>query len=85
MMPKAEEKIMQRENRLFCNCCGKEICIEIGSRMEEYYHLRKSWGYFSRKDGVTQAADICEACMDAWLGSFQIPPERIERTELFEC
>ena len=42
-------------------------------------------GIFFRKDGVTQAADICEACMDAWLGSFQIPPERIERTELFEC
>ena len=76
---------MQQGNRLFCNCCGREICIEIGKNMEEYFHLRKSWGYFSRKDGITQTADICESCMDQWMQRFQIPPERVERTELFEC
>lgn len=76
---------MQQHNRLFCNCCGKEIPIELGNDMKEYFHLRKNWGYFSRKDGITQIADICEDCMDQWMQSFQIPPEVSERTELFEC
>lgn len=76
---------MQREGRLFCNSCGREICIEIGKDMEEYFHIRKNWGYFSRKDGITQIADVCESCMEKWMSQFAIPPETTERTELFEC
>lgn len=76
---------MQQNGKLFCNACGKEICIEIGDAMEEYFHIRKNWGYFSQKDGVTQVADICEECYDRWTQTFAIPPERSERTEIFEC
>lgn len=76
---------MQKDHHLFCNCCGKEIKIEIGKNMEEYFHYRKSWGYFSQNDGLTQQADICEECVMQWIRGFQIPPDTSERTEIFEC
>ncbi|MCC8082357.1 MAG: hypothetical protein LIO80_10205 [Lachnospiraceae bacterium] len=76
---------MKKEGHVYCNCCGKELQTETGSQMEDYFHMQKTWGYFSRKDGVTQTADICEDCLDRWILRFQIAPEDAEKTELFEC
>ncbi|MCC8029445.1 MAG: hypothetical protein LIO75_06600 [Lachnospiraceae bacterium] len=76
---------MIKENRVYCNSCGREIRTGIGSRMEDYFHMEKTWGYFSRKDGMLQKADICEDCMDRWMREFKISPEYPERTEIFEC
>ncbi len=53
--------------------------------MEDYFHFEKTWGYFSQKDGMTQEADICEACVDRWVRSFRSAPDVRERTEIFEC
>lgn len=49
---------------------------------EEFLHVEKEWGYFSGKDGEIQEFDICEACYDQWVKSFQIPVRTIEITEL---
>ena len=68
-----------------CNCCGKKMLVEQGIVKEGICSVDVDWGYFSGKDGITQVADICEACMDRWMQSFRIPPESVERTELFEC
>ncbi len=76
---------MRQNGKVFCNCCGKEIKMEHGHAVEDFFHLEKTWGYFSGKDGICQSADICEACMEQWMKKFIIQPETVERTEIFEC
>ena len=76
---------MQKEEKLFCNCCGRELKMEQGRLLEDFFHMEKTWGYFSGKDGVVQRADICEACVEQWMQGFKIRPETAERTEIFEC
>ena len=41
-----------------------------------------NWGYFSRYDGERHACDLCEACYERLIGSFRIPVETEEETEL---
>ena len=76
---------MKRDGKVFCNCCGRELKKEQDRWIEDFFHLEKTWGYFSEKDGTVQRADICETCMDKWMREFQIQPETAERTEIFEC
>ena len=59
-----------KDRKIICNC------------WEEFLHVEKEWGYFSGKDGEIQEFDICEACYDQWVKSFQIPVRTIEITEL---
>ncbi len=76
---------MRQDGRLFCNCCGRELKMEHGHAVEDFFHLEKTWGYFSNQDGISQNADICEFCMEQWMKEFKIQPETVERTEIFEC
>lgn len=76
---------MRQDGKLFCNCCGREIKMEHDYAVEDFFHLEKTWGYFSSKDGTSQNADICESCMEKWMKGFRIRPETAERTEIFEC
>lgn len=48
-----------------CDCCGREI-----GKQEDFLHLEKTWGYFSRKDGEYHQWDICEDCYDKWVKGF---------------
>lgn len=76
---------MKQDGKLYCNCCGREIHMKGGRITEDFFHLEKTWGYFSDRDGICQIADICEHCMEQWMKGFQIQPETVERTEIFEC
>lgn len=76
---------MKKGGKLFCNCCGRELKMEREQLVEDFFHLQKSWGYFSERDGTVQIADICENCMQQWIQGFQIQPDTAERTEIFEC
>ena len=76
---------MRKAGELFCNCCGKKISESCDDRREDFFHFEKSWGYFSKKDGINAIADICESCLEQWMSQFQIPPQTVERTEIFEC
>ena len=76
---------MKSKEKIFCNCCGRALKMVEGRLLEDYFHMEKTWGYFSDKDGIAQSADICEACMEQWMRGFQIRPETVERTEIFEC
>ena len=67
---------------IVCNCCKKVIQEGNGLPHAEYLHVEKEWGYFSGKDGERQEFDICEACYDKLVKSFQIPVKTIEITEL---
>ncbi|MCD8232056.1 MAG: hypothetical protein LUD14_09675 [Clostridiales bacterium] len=76
---------MNKGGDIYCNCCGKKIHTREDARMEDYFHLEKTWGYFSKRDGLTQEADICEDCLEQWMQTFRSAPDVRERTEIFEC
>ena len=49
---------MRKENKIYCNSCGKRIVDTIGRDMEEYIHIEKIWGYPSEKT-ENATASIC--------------------------
>ena len=61
---------MRKENKIYCNSCGKRIVDTIGREMEEYIHIEKIWGY------------LCEPCYDKMTAAFVLKPEIKEETEL---
>ncbi len=68
------------QQEIICNCCKKVIQGQKAP-YAEFLHVQKQWGYFSNKDGEKQEFDVCEACYDKWLESFQIPAKKTEVTE----
>lgn len=73
---------MKTKNQdIICNCCKKVIWEKDAIPQTDYLHVEKEWGYFSDKDGEKQEFDICEACYDKWILSFQIPVKVQEVTE----
>lgn len=73
---------MKKQNKVFCNCCGKEIPVQRGIEMESVCTIHTNWGYFSEKDGEKHTFEICEKCYDKWIADFAIQPEITENTEL---
>ncbi len=61
--------------KIICNKCGKEIPVVNGFAREGVFCGVCDWGYFSRKDGEKHMFDLCEACYDEMVCSFQIPVE----------
>ena len=80
-----EVKEQKELKKMVCNCCGKELIVKGGIVREGVFSAECSWGYFSEKDGTSQTADICESCFEQWMSQFRIPPQTVERTEIFEC
>ena len=68
--------------KIICNKCGKEIPVSGGHEMKGVFRVDYEWGYFSEKDGERHAFDLCETCYDRMAGSFRIPIEKEEQTEL---
>lgn len=73
---------MKSEMEICCNMCGKKIAQKQDMLMEDFASVKKSWGYFSKKDGTVQEFDLCEACWDALLRRFQIPVTETELKEM---
>lgn len=71
-----------QESIICCNKCGKIICLKEEVEKADYLKVEKNWGYFSDKDGICHKICICEECYDAWIKTFEIPPEEKENTEL---
>ncbi|MBR5127230.1 MAG: hypothetical protein IKU69_02265 [Roseburia sp.] len=67
---------------IYCNKCGRPICMEECVEKADYLKIEKNWGYFSNKDGMNQKINICEECYDEMIKGFRIPPEEEENTEL---
>lgn len=67
---------------IYCNKCGRPICMEECVEKADYLKIEKKWGYFSNKDGMNQKINICEECYDEMIKGFRIPPEEEENTEL---
>ena len=62
----------QQLEKIVCNKCGKEILIFNDVPEEDSVEVKKRWGYFSEKDNVEHAFDLCEACYDELVASFKI-------------
>lgn len=73
---------MKRENKIFCNKCGKELKQQEDMIREGYFSADVIFGYFSNKDGLRHRWDLCESCYDELTDSFQIPVEENEENEL---
>lgn len=73
---------MRKQDKIFCNCCGKEILLQNGIETEGVCTIRTKWGYFSNKDGEQHRFELCEACYDKWIAGFAFSPEITEQTEL---
>ena len=72
---------MRKENKIYCNSCGKRIVDTIGREMDEYIHIEKIWGYPSEKDGECHSFDLCEPCYDKMTAAFVLKPEIKEETK----
>ena len=81
-MQSERQEDINMENRIICNCCGREIRTDRGIGLEDYLNIKKEWGYFSKKDGRRQEFCLCEACYDEIVGRFRIPVTDTEMTEL---
>lgn len=75
---------MSREDGIiYCNRCGKRICLEAEKDKTSYLTVRKTWGYFSQnKDGMISSVELCETCCDEMVQEFAIAPQIEENTEL---
>lgn len=68
--------------KMVCNCCGKELRVEQGIAKEDYLHIRKEWGYFSKKDGKTQEFIMCEVCVERLAENFIVPADFSDTIEM---
>lgn len=71
-------KIQERKEleQIICNRCGKIICVSNGIPEGDVLSVEKRWNYFSAKDNDVHRFDLCEACYDEWIETFQIPVEQ---------
>ena len=61
---------------VICDKCGRRLTnsspsrdegVEVAAspeRANEYFHLKTTWGYSSRRNGEIHEADVCEDCYD---------------------
>ncbi|MGN0299112.1 MAG: hypothetical protein ACI4C1_08045 [Lachnospiraceae bacterium] len=69
--------------RIVCNCCGAEYNASHNFVKADFLSVRKTWGYFSSKDGLTQEFDLCEDCFEKITQSWKIPVQEWEETEIW--
>ena len=75
----------QSENKLekvICYRCGREMKVVGGILQEGVFEATVLWGYISDRDGERHSFDLCEACYEKIIHTFQIPVQIEEQTEL---
>lgn len=70
--------------KVVCNQCLKETDAERGILKEDYFMVKKSWGYFSDRDGEVDSWDLCQSCYDKLIQSFKLKPSLCHKTELMD-
>lgn len=80
--PVIDEEEKNLYNEIICNCCGKVIITKGQLPKKEYIRIKKTWGYFSNKDGQVHTMNICEDCYDKWVATFVKKIDKKEATEL---
>lgn len=69
-------------DKLICNFCGQVVKADNQTAKQDYVHIKKEWGYFSRKDGQTHQLVICEACYDKLITQVALPVKIEDTKEL---
>lgn len=73
----------KKQDKIVCNVCGQILQEnEQQTAEKDWLMVKKSWGYFSEKDGIRHDFCVCESCYDKWVAGFSIPVEVSEETEL---
>lgn len=73
----------RKDGAIYCNRCGRKICLEEERDKTSFLAVRKVWGYFSEnKDGKIYSVELCEPCCDEMVQEFAIAPKIEENTEL---
>lgn len=75
-------RLENEKNIVICNRCKKVLKSDKDFLKEGVFSADYAFGYFSRKDGTRHRFDLCEDCYDEIIGSFEIPVDVIEETEL---
>lgn len=73
---------MRKEDKVFCNRCGKELQVRDGIIQEGIFNIEYLWGYFSNRDGEIHKFDLCEKCYNEMVEEFVIPITKIENSEM---
>lgn len=81
-MRKYEEGQDRKLTEVICNRCGRKLKVENGYLREDCVVVDKTFGYFSRKDGISIHFDLCEDCYDELTAQFAVPAETNTETEL---
>ncbi|MBC7959704.1 MAG: hypothetical protein H7X94_07545 [Vallitaleaceae bacterium] len=61
----------RKESIVCCNQCGQ--VIKRNTEYTDYLAVRKSWGYFSKRDLQDHSFNLCETCYDHLIKGFKIP------------
>lgn len=69
-------------DNIVCNKCGRILKAKNEIFHQDFIHVCKSWGYFSKRDGRTQEFIICEACVEKLEREFAVPSKEYETTEI---
>lgn len=70
-----------KDKKMVCNKCKKTINTGFDSNREDYLHVVKDWGYFSKRDMQTHEFVICEECYEELLNWFELPVIVTRRNE----
>lgn len=72
---------MEEKKSIVCNCCGTHFSAFGNVVEKDFLHVKKQWGYFSKKDGRIDEFFVCESCYDKWMENFVICPKERMATE----
>ena len=73
---------MKKEEKIYCNMCGRGWERTIAIYEKDFLCIRKDWGYFSKKDGQHHEIIMCEECYDKWIKTLNIAPDISDTLEL---
>ena len=66
---------------IVCNKCGKRVEYIDGILKEDFCHVKKEWGFFSKKDLKVHSFNLCEECYDQLVEGFRVPIIIEEKSE----
>jgi len=68
--------------KIVCNGCKSTFEVIDGLTKTDVFTVKKTWGYFSEKDGQVHQWDLCENCYDRMVSGFLVPVTVEDLTEM---
>lgn len=61
-----------------CNCCGHKVSGRDADYNNNITSLRVDFGFGSKFDTDQWSMDICDSCLENWVGTFKYPVDKKE-------